>query len=540
MELLHAPTKSYPSALQPMALPDPENWAGWLKILRSIKGAMNTDNILRCIYLRLREYRADQAWPQCVIDEVSELGAELQRIRDNHWAAREKKKNAELLRKIKAEELAGRPRKLPRILELWQSRLPSRPYCTNNFESGVKIRSKDSALTHKEIQPNSPWEKQCLVIDVDHAKPLPPNVPPPNILVTNPITGHRHAIFLWKTPVLVGPNASRKAVNYYNDIAIALRIALEGDPNYRGTLCHNPLNPRWETEILSKKPYQLKAFRETLNRVKAGNLFTHSRNIQRNVHAACGRNCSTFEASRRIAYTLGPRPDLYDLVRTQVDSYNQEYNEPPLSSAECHQIAKSITRYVSSGRRQLLISKTHTPELQTSRGRASGAARRNRTADQRDRAIALYQGGKTQIEIARILAVHQSTICRWLKDCGKNMHEPIQDNSGDGGRERRRVVPLSRTKPERRLVQGGRVRAPGRSPKSGGPQGKSQNLKKSGGLKLFTDAQDCGGYPGPLPSPLTLFAGPAVANLEKIDHNANKANGQTGRRRQVMVITIGT
>jgi len=500
MELLHAPTKSYPNALQPTVLPDPENWAGWLKILRSVNGAMTTDNIWRCIYWRLREYGVDQVWPPCIIDEVSDLGAELQRIRDNRWAAREKRKNAELLRKIKEEELAGRPQKLPKILELWQSRLPSRPYCTNNFESGVKIRSQNNALTHKEIQPNSPWEKQCLVIDVDHSKPLPSNVPTPNILVTNPNTGHRHAIFLWKTPVLVGPNASKKAVNYYNDIAVALRIALEGDPNYRGTLCHNPLHLDWQTEILSQKLYQLKDFRETLESIKAEHPLPLRKPTER-VNAVLGRNCSTWDACRHKAYALGPRPDLYDLVRAEVDAYNQENNEPPLSVRECYHIARSITRYVMRGRRQLLISKTHTPALQASRGRASGVARRGRTADQRDRAIALYYDGKTQVEIAQVLAVHQSTICRWLKDCGKNMHEPIQDNSGGGGLRALAVGQTHISKSQRDLRHYGRVRAPGRSPKSGGPQGKSQILKKSSGLRLFTDAQDRGGYPAPLPSP---------------------------------------
>ena len=368
---------------------------------------------------------------------------------------------------MRKEALAGRPQKLPKILELWQSRLPSRPYCTNNFESGVKIRPQDSALTHREIQPNPPWKHQCLVIDVDHSKPLPLNIPAPNILVTNPHTGHRHAIYLWKTPILVGPNASRKAVNYYNDVAIALRIALEGDLNYGGTLCHNPLNPHWKTEILSKKPYQLKDFREALNRVKSGHSFPHARNKQYGAYTASGRNCGTFEACRHSAYALGPRPDLYDLVRAQVDAYNHENNGPPLSTRECHHIAKSITRYVLSDRRHLLISRTHTPALQASRGRASGVARRSRTADQRDRAIALYQDDKTQVEIARILAVHQSTICRWLKDHRKNMHEPIQDNSGDGGQRATAVRQLRASRSRSAGRSHGRVRAPGRSPRSG-------------------------------------------------------------------------
>lgn len=375
---------------------------------------MTTDNLRRCIRWRLHEYPPDQTWPTCVIDEVAELWGEIERIQNNYWLKRQKQRTAERIRQEKAKRTASKTTKLPKILEHWRSHLPKRPYCSNDLETGVRIRPRMSAIMYREIQPNDPWEKHCLIIDLDHSSPLPSDVPPPNIVVTNPLSGHRHALFVWETPILMGPNASRKAQNFYSDIAIALRIALEGDPNYQGTLCHNPLHPSWKTEILAHKPYQLSDFREVLERVKARPFSLRGQNLA-DVSATLGRNCATWEACRRLAYAYGPRPDLFSVVKKDVDSFNRQNNVPPLSEQECRQIAKSISNYILSGRYQLLISRTHSPSLQAQRGRASGKTRRSRSEGARAKAVALHREGKKQPEIAEILAVHQSTISRWLK-----------------------------------------------------------------------------------------------------------------------------
>lgn len=455
MELSTCPDQAAPTH-GAFPTPDPEGWTSWLKLLRANHGAMNTPNIWRCIRWRLREYRPDEPWPQCVIDEVAELWGELERIRNNRWMARQKRQETELRRSKRTGQVA---KALPKILGLWQSRLPKRPYCTDDFQTGVWIRPQATAVTHREIQPNPPWARQCLVIDIDHDLPLPETVPPPNVLATNPATGHRHAIYLWKTPILVGPNASFKARKYLEDIAIALRIALGGDPNYRGTLCHNPLHPDWITEILSPKPYQLRDFLGVLERIKAEYSLPVRHGHPEGAYAALGRNCATFEACRHPAYALGPRPDLQDRVRALVEEYNLQNNTPPLSTRECQQIAKSIANYVLSGRRQLLIGRTHGSTLQAKRGRASGAARRNQTRDQRTQAVAFYQEGKTQKEIADILSIHQSTVCRWLR-FAQIMHEPIQDNSRCNRARQRPPKPAARKTADAYLTkQGWRIQA---------------------------------------------------------------------------------
>lgn len=441
----------------------PPGWTHWLTTLRKGVGAVNVNNLWRCIFWRLREYPPEGPMPQCVIDEILDLKAEIDRIHRKYSEKREKQKAALQRSQLLATQKSAAAKKLPRILALWQSRLPERPYCTNDFETGVRIRPTGLAVTLREIQPNKPWENQCLVIDLDHAHDLPVDVPPPNILVTNPVSGHRHAFYLWKTPILIGPNASRKAQNFFTDVAIALRIALNGDPAYQGTLCHNPLHPHWQLEILVQKPYQLRDFREVLDRIKATHRLPR-RGRQDDTLASLGRNCATWESCRRLAYTYGPQQDLLDRVTADVNAYNLQNNSPPLSDRECHHIAKSIANYVQSGRHQLFVSRTHSPKLQAQRGRNSGKARRSRSEGARATAVALYRDGKKQTEIAEILAVHQSTVCRWLKAYPKICTNLIRIKAGTAGKSADRTARLGRKGAARHRGQGGGFERRGGAP----------------------------------------------------------------------------
>jgi len=181
-------------------------------------------------------------------------------------------------------------------------------------------------------------------------------------------------------------------------------------------------------------------------------------------YAALGRNCATWEACRRLAYAYEPRPDLFSRVRKDVDSFNRQNNTPPLPERECHHIAKSIVNYVLSGRYQDLIRRTHSPSLQAQRGRASAKARRSRSEGARKQALALYRAGKKQTEIAKILAVHQSTVSRWLKTYPKICTNLIRMKAGTAGKSADRTARSGSKGSARDQDQGGGFERRGGAP----------------------------------------------------------------------------
>ena len=46
--------------------------------------------------------------------------------------------------------------------------LPTKPYCTDDLSTGLKIRPRDTALAFKYIQPNSPFYQHYFVLDLDY------------------------------------------------------------------------------------------------------------------------------------------------------------------------------------------------------------------------------------------------------------------------------------------------------------------------------------------------------------------------------------
>ncbi len=414
----------------------PEGGKGWLRILKSNRGALHRQNIMKCINLLLKELRPWESWSP-IHDELIELWNHYRRLENQAVEKNRKRREREANKsaKLQAHQAACLPnpaaKAIPPILQLFLSRLPLRPFCSNNLDDGVKIKPRKTAITFCEIQPNPPALRQCFVLDVDHDRPLPDGHPKPNIIIRNPDSGHYHAIFMWKTPILVGPTGRQKVQDYYNDLCTAISHVYGGDLNYRGTLCHNPFHARWQIEILEDQPYDLSAFKPVLQTFKeqAASCRYQGDPNRSMAYAALGRNCRTWEVCRHYGYDLGPRADLYNLIRDKVDRYNMENNVPPLGERECHAIAKSITKHVMSPKRNahLLsdeewiawVEHTHRPDVQARRGRASVEARRVGIQDKIRLVQTLSAQGKTIRAIAAEIGVSKSTVARCLS------HEPI-------------------------------------------------------------------------------------------------------------------
>ncbi len=377
-------------------------YVGWAAILKC-NHALSTDNLRRA----LKNSTDSQ--------DISEL----QQILDTRTAYR------------KATNTTP-PADLHPILQLMVTRMPQKPYFSDDLSRGTRIREKSAALRHREIQINQPWERQCLALDIDHTEQLV-GLPPPNVTVTNTANGHRHVAIVWKKPVLVGPNASRKAEAYYTDIARAVGQCWKADPNYTGLLMHNPLHSYWRTEIFQSEPYELNDFRNALRIVRemptAANHPRFKGGEWADQYAALGRNCATWEACRWPAYSMG-RNATFDAVLRLVESYNATHNSPPLGHRECRHIALSISNYVLAGKRKghsmtdtdwrQWVEHTHTPEVQARRGalggKASGKIRRAASEQERATARLIRASGSSYGVISQVLGIPESTIKRWCKN----------------------------------------------------------------------------------------------------------------------------
>lgn len=379
---------------------------GWVSMLKR-NNALTVDNLRRVLN-----------WCKDPQDAV-EVQQELDRLLEGYRAKAKSKARP-------APPIVDHP-----LLQLVVDRMPNRPYFSDNLDHGLRIRSRSEALGHREVQINPPWHRQCLVLDLDHGDALDARLPTPNLIVINPANGHRHGFVIWETPIIVGPNASRKAQEYYQDVAVAVGQCWNADINYVGTTAHNPLHKHWQTQILHPEPYQLRDFKEALQIVRdmPANHPRYKGMQWADAYAVLGRNCSTWEVCRWPSYAMGPSASV-EAVLQLVEAYNAMHNTPPLGFRECLAIAKSISKYVLSGRRrghsmandewQIYVEHTHTPEIQSRRGKlggvASGAARRQSREQERAQVRAMRAEGNSYGGIALVTGLPESTVKRWCRD----------------------------------------------------------------------------------------------------------------------------
>ena len=131
-------------------------------------------------------------------------------------------------------------------------RWPRRPYCTDDFEQGVRIRSLRQALTKSYLQANPPHLRVWSIYDIDRpAGGLAwedANLPPPSWATVNKINGHAHLVYGLSAPVLTASMEARQApLRYLNAVESAFRAKLGADDGYSGLITKNPAHPLWWT-----------------------------------------------------------------------------------------------------------------------------------------------------------------------------------------------------------------------------------------------------------------------------------------------------
>lgn len=305
-------------------------------------------------------------------------------------------------------------------LDLLHSRMPSRPYCSNNPSiEGLYRLSHEKAVEYLLIQPNTAKRVVCLCFDVD--RPFAAidwsdrNCPQPNVTVMNPANGHAHLIYMLEAPVAVSDVARIKPVMFMAAIQEGLRRDLEADRGYSGLVVKNPWHKHWITHEWRDIPYALEELAELVDLPTMAEMRRRSRQAD---YAGLGRNCTVFEVVRKQSYSLvrdywGPNGAVpfaravLDLVLTS----NLSDIGNPMQPNECRAIARSISKWTW----------THfTPamwrEIQSKRGTAGG---KKKGAAKREELLPTAQSmaaeGKSQREISQTLGVSQKTVSNWLK-----------------------------------------------------------------------------------------------------------------------------
>lgn len=249
-------------------------------------------------------------------------------------------------------------------------RLPRRPFCSNNHETGLRIRPPKAALQYRHIQPNAPQEAAWLIFDVDYAGAAfaweKAGLPPPTITASNPENGHAHLFYGLNTPVGLSDNAHVKPILYAAAVKEAFRARLCADLGYTGRTAKNPLHDAWRV-LWVQHLYDLGELAEYVTLPK--------QRLKRESEGL-GRNRTLFDEVRFWAYQWvmaykrngANSEQWHNAVLDQTSSMNSF--SPPLPYSEVRSISKSVARSTWK-----YFSVAEFSALQSARGKLGGRPR---------------------------------------------------------------------------------------------------------------------------------------------------------------------
>ena len=266
-------------------------------------------------------------------------------------------------------------------LELFNERLPHKPYFSDDLHFGVRIAGKERAILAKYIQFNQPHAMFWLGFDVDRAGSAidwsDRNAPAPTLTITNPENGHAHLLYALENSIRTAPDGKIKPLRYAASVENALRKKLEADAGYSGLICKNPNHGHWKIAVWQPELYTLDWLADFLD-LNAAN----DKEIVADY--GLGRNCTLFDKTRKWAYRAIRQgwPEYEQWLQACYEracAYNLQFARP-LDENEVRGIAKSIAKWTSNKFSPEEFSKfvdiTHSSEIQSKRGKKSGQSRR--------------------------------------------------------------------------------------------------------------------------------------------------------------------
>lgn len=233
------------------------------------------------------------------------------------------------------------------------TRWPYRPYCTDDLQTGLRIRPFKTAIEKVYIQINPPHLRAWSAYDIDRGGGAlaweGPGLPEPSWIATNPANAHSHIIYGLSAPVLTTSMDARQAVlRYYHAIECAYRAALQADDGYSGLITKNPAHSRWRTCQGARLGYELGELAAAVDlrqfRVKPG---------AKVLEVGLGRNCTVFDFCRLWAYKKvreyktqqGGYVHWLAAVYARCLARNGDFSSP-MDARETYAIAKSIAHWV--------------------------------------------------------------------------------------------------------------------------------------------------------------------------------------------------
>lgn len=306
-------------------------------------------------------------------------------------------------------------------LELFESRLPRRPYCTDDLQAGLQIRDAKTASRRRYIQANPPWLRAWIICDIDRPGAAfawdDVLLPEPAWTATNPLNGHAHIAWGLDAPVLLGEHDRQQPMRYLAAVESAIREKLDADNGYSGLITKNPLHSGWGV-LWGRQVYNLDELSEYLD------LPRHAPK-KKPEKVGLGRNVGTFDHVRHLAYreVRGWKAAggqcvyvqwLAHIYHMALDFTHAEHPYP-LDHRECHHIAKSVAHWVWTK-----FSPDGFSKWQAARGavggKRSGEVRRAASEDQRASARLMRAKGMSIRQIAQDLGIPKTTISRWCSD----------------------------------------------------------------------------------------------------------------------------
>lgn len=133
--------------------------------------------------------------------------------------------------------------------EKFINQLPNKPYCSNDLQTGLRIRNRQKAIEMLYIQANQPAMHTCLLFDLDQKNSFyqfeQASLPVPHFITKSPESGRCHYGYMLAKPVCKTENGRKEPLRYLAAIESSMAAALKADPGYVGLITKNPLNPAW-------------------------------------------------------------------------------------------------------------------------------------------------------------------------------------------------------------------------------------------------------------------------------------------------------
>lgn len=252
---------------------------------------------------------------------------------------------------------------LSALLDRFNENLPTKPYCAQSFAfgDGLKIRSKEIAISTNYIQYNHPNWKKYIVLDIDNESAVvdwiyeKSHLPAPNLVIENKNNGRAHFLYELVDAVSFTSKSSIKAQNYYTAVEKGLVDAFGADKRFTGLICKNPFSQLWRVSSFRQEPYHLRELADKLDLDPPG-ITQRKKEMESSANdedLICGRNDEAFHSVRKLAYVdirefKKNAGKLFDHWFSHVLSLVQNKNSHfinPMDYKECVHIAKSISKF---------------------------------------------------------------------------------------------------------------------------------------------------------------------------------------------------